>query len=240
MNNINKYLEKIDIFMKNLIKGFIVFLIFWYSSYFQYIPIKLFHIDINNINNTTKVVLSLFSSLIVFTIFFIIYRKELKEEFKIFLKNREEYTNIGIRYWIISLVIMVVTNYILNVILNAGGANNEKAIQGMIKSFPLLMLIEAGIFAPFNEEIVFRKVLKDTFKNKWIFIILSFILFGGAHVVLSSNTLTDYLYIIPYGVLGASFAISYYKTNNIFTPITMHMLHNSILIVLSILLTFLK
>ena len=69
--------------------------------------------------------------------------------------------DIGIRYWIIGLIIMFAINYILNIVLKAGGANNEKAVQTMIKAFPLLMFIDAGILAPFNEEIVFRKTIKE-------------------------------------------------------------------------------
>lgn len=228
----NKLYEK----TKYIIKGLIVFTIFYSSVYLQYIPIKLFNIDIKTMSNTMAVVLSAFSSLITLLIFFLIYRKEIKKDFKDFIKNKNNYMETGIRCWMIGLAIMFFTNIILNFIFKAGGANNEKTVQTMISSFPLLMLIDAGIIAPFNEEIVFRKTLKDIFKNKWIFIILSFILFGGAHVISSSETLIDYLYIIPYGALGASFAYAYYKTDNIFTSISLHMIHNTILILLSMLI----
>ncbi|MBR3146421.1 MAG: CPBP family intramembrane metalloprotease [Bacilli bacterium] len=229
-------MKKFDDKTKYIIKGIIVFIIFYSSVYIQYIPIKLFNIDVKTMSNTMTVVLSTFSSLVLFLIFFFIYRKDLKKDFKMFWKNKEEYMDVGIRCWILGLIIMFAVNYILNIILKAGGANNEKVVQTMIKSFPLLMIIDAGILAPFNEEIVFRKTLKDIFKNKWIFITLSFLLFGGAHVINSSKTLIDYLFIIPYGALGASFAYAYYKTNNIFTSTTLHIIHNTILILISILI----
>lgn len=228
----NKLSEK----TKYIIKGIIVFLIFIYSSYLIYIPIKLFKINTKTMSTTTAIVLSSFSTLITFIIFFIMYRKDLKKDFKDFIKNKDDYMDIGIRCWIIGLVIMFASNFILNYILQAGGANNEKIVQTMIKSLPLLMLVDAGILSPFNEEIVFRKTLKDIFKNKWILLILSFLLFGGAHVASSSKTLLDYLFIIPYGALGASFAYAYYKTDNIFTSISLHMIHNIILIMISIFL----
>lgn len=229
-------MKKIDDKTKYIIKGIIVFIIFYSSVYIQYIPIKLFNIDVKTMSNTMTVVLSTFSSLVLFLIFFFIYRKDLKKDFKMFWKNKEEYMDVGIRCWILGLIIMFAVNYILNIVLKAGGANNEKVVQTMIKSFPLLMIIDAGILAPFNEEIVFRKTLKDIFKNKWIFITLSFLLFGGAHVINSSKTLIDYLFIIPYGALGASFAYAYYKTDNIFTSTTLHIIHNTILILISILI----
>jgi len=219
---------------KYIIKGTIVFLIFELSVYLQYIPIKLFNINLKTMTTTTATFISSFSTIITTMILFFIYRKDLKKDFKIFIKNKDKYMDIGIRCWIIGLLIMFASNFILNYLLKAGGANNEKAVQVMIKSVPLLMLIDAGILSPFNEELVFRKTLKDIFKNKWIFIILSFLLFGGVHVLSSAKTTLDYFYIIPYGALGAAFAYAYYETDNIFTPISLHMIHNIILILISI------
>lgn len=209
-------------------------MIFELSVYLQYIPIILFKIDIKTINIATATVISSFSTIVTFIILFLIYRKDLKKDFKVFFKNKDKYMDVGIRCWIIGLAIMFLSNLVLNYILQAGGANNEKAVQAMIKSAPFLMLIDAGLLAPFNEEIVFRKTLKDIFKNKWIFVGLSFLLFGGVHVVSSAKTIFDYLYIIPYGALGGAFAYAYYETDNVFTPISIHMLHNTILILISI------
>lgn len=221
---------------KYIIKGIIVFLIFEFSVYLQYIPVILLNINVKTMSYKTAVVLSTFSSIVTFFIFFLIYRKDLKKDFKDFWKSKENYMDTGIRCWIIGLLIMFASNFILNFLLKTGGAANEKTVQTMIKTLPILMIIDAGFIAPFNEEIVFRKTLKDIFKNKWLFIILSFLLFGGVHVISSAKTILDYLYIIPYGALGAAFAYSYYKTNNLFTSITLHMFHNIILILISILI----
>lgn len=229
-------MKELDRKIKFIIKGLIILTIFYCSKYLQYIPVKIFNIDVKNITGTMAVILSTFSSIIIFFIFFLIYRKDLKKDFKNFWKNKEDYMDVGIRCWIIGLVIMFASNIILNFILKAGGANNEKAVQTMIQSLPLLMFIDAGILAPFNEEIVFRKTLKDIFKNKWIFVIISFLLFGSVHVLGSAENILDYLYIIPYGALGAAFAYADYETDNIFTSISLHMIHNIILIIISILI----
>ena len=223
---------------KAIIKAIVIFLIFWYSSYIQYIPIYLFKLDVKHLSNAMHVILSTFSSIVVFVIFFFIYRKDLKHDFKIFRKKRSEYMDIGLKWWGIGLFVMFIINFILTYALKAGGANNEQAVQSMIKTLPWLMLIDAGFIAPFNEEIVFRKTLKDVFKNKWIFVGLSFLLFGGAHVISSAKIITDYLYLIPYGVLGGAFAMAYYETDNIFTSISLHMIHNIILILLSIIMLY--
>lgn len=227
-------MKKIDDKLKYVIKGLFTILIFWFSPYFKLIPIKLLKLNINNLSPTTSIILSLFSTLIIVFILFFLYRSDLKDDFKKFIKNKEENMDIGVRYWIVGLILMMAVNFILNSVFKLGGANNEQSIQKMIKILPLLMLIDAGVLSPFVEEIVFRKTLKDVFNNKWVFVILSFLFFGLAHVVTSAQVATDYLYVIPYGILGASFALAYEKTDTIFTSIFLHMLHNTILVILSI------
>ena len=221
-----------------IIRGLLTFTIFYSAAYLQYIPIKLFQIDVNNLTDLMKALLSTYSSIIVLFILYFLYRKDLLEEFQKFRKNFIKNMDIGVQCWIIGLVIMMITNTIITFVFKAGGANNENAVQAMIKAQPLLMLLDAGIIAPFNEELVFRKTLKDVFgKYKWLFVGLSFLLFGGAHVINSASVWTDYLYIIPYGALGASFAYAYYKTDTVFTSMSMHIIHNTVLVLLSILPT---
>ena len=221
--------------LKYIIRGLIVFLLFHYSVYLQLIPIKLLNIDVHNVSNKMIVLLSAFSSIGIAFILFFIYHKDLKKEFKKFMKDPMGNMDVGMKYWIIGLIIMMVSNLFLSQVLKSSGANNENTVQEMLKSLPWLMVIIAGFFAPFSEEIVFRKTLKDIFKNKWVFAELSFLLFGGAHVIDSAKTIIDYLYIIPYGALGGAFALAYYDTDTIFTSMTMHMIHNLILAVTSVL-----
>ena len=219
---------------KIIIRSIIVFLIFTYSFYLKLIPIKVFNLDINNISTEMNVLLSTFSSILLVFIFFFIYRKDLIKEFHIFKKNLANNLDIGLRYWFLGLVIMVVSNLIISYFFNSNGAENENIVQSFIKYLPGIMLINAGLLAPFNEEIVFRKTLYDVFKNKWVFAFFSFLFFGGAHV-LGGTTLVDYLYIIPYGALGGAFALAYYETKSIFTSMSFHMFHNITLVLVSIL-----
>lgn len=230
----------IEMFDKNLIgkieKGFLVFILFWYSALLQYIPIVLFKLDVSTLSQSMQVILSAFSSTIVLFLLVFLYRKDLTEDFKKFKNHLMTNIDTGFKCWFIGLLAMMVSNIIISMVFKTGGANNENQVQNMISALPWLMVINAGIIAPFNEEIVFRKTLKDVFKNKWIFVLLSFLLFGGAHVINSAKTLVDYLYIIPYGALGASFAFAYYKTDTVFTSISFHMIHNLTLVLISIFL----
>lgn len=222
--------------IKGLIIGIVAFLIFYFSAYFQLIPILLFNMDLNNITGAQNVMLSTFSNCVLLIILFLIFRKDLIEEWKRFRKNFLENIDIGIKYWLVGLGIMMISNIIITFVVNLGQAANEQAVQSMISSLPWLMLINAGLIAPCTEEIIFRKGFKKAFPNKWLFIILSALVFGALHVVTSMTSPIELLYIIPYGALGAAFAYMYQKTDTIFTSIAMHMFHNTALILLSILL----
>ena len=130
---------------------------------------------------------------------------------------------------------MFISNIIINIIIGNGQAENEKIVQQMITYAPYIMVINAGIIAPIIEEITFRKAFKNVFNNKWLFILSSSLIFGSLHVITKLTSPLDLLYIIPYSSLGISLAYMYYKTDTIYTSITMHIFHNTILTILSIL-----
>lgn len=225
-------LDKIKI--NKIIKGIIVFALFWYSTFFQYIPIYLFKLDTKNISLSTQCLLSLFSGFVVAILFIVIYWKDLKRDFITFKRNFFKYMDESFKYWILGLFVMCFSNILIRLLFHTNGANNENALQELIKALPWAMFISAAITGPFNEEIVFRKTLIDVFKNKWVVTFLSFLLFGGAHVILNATVWTDYLYIIPYGALGAAFAYADCKCENIIPSIFMHITHNTVLLLISI------
>lgn len=224
---INKFIN-----VKELLKGILIFILFCFSSLFQLIPITLF-----NIKRTTSnsIILSTFSNICLLIILIIIYRRELIKEFKLFKKNLLENLDTGIKYWLIGLLVMMISNIIITYILGLNQAQNEQAVQKMINKMPIMMLITAGFIAPITEEITFRKTFKNIFLNKYLFIILSGLVFGSMHVITSYSNPLELLYIIPYGSLGMAFAAMYYKTDTIYTSISIHMLHNTILTLVSIL-----
>ena len=213
---------------KNIFKSIIVFLLFVYSAYFAYIPMLLFNIDKPSTNMV--ILLNCFSNVLLFFIFFMIYRNELRKEWKIFSNNKLNCINAGFKYWFSGLLIMVLTNYIINSIMGFKGAENEQIVQSWITNMPYLMLFNVGLIAPFNEEITFRKAFRNVFKKKWMFAILSGFIFGLLHVIEAGQ----YIYILPYGILGFMFCLAYDETKTIFTPLCYHMFHNIVLTLISI------
>ncbi len=192
--------------------------------------------NIKEITKSQTIYISVYSSIIVSFILLIIYRKDLIEEFKKFKKDLLKNIDTGLICWLTGIIIMIIINFILITVFKSNGANNENAVQELIKISPWIMGIDICLIAPFNEELVFRKAIKDIIKNKYLFVFLSFLIFGGAHVVSSAKTLVDYLYIIPYGVLGAVFAIAYYKTDTVYTSMTFHIIHNTMAFLISVFL----
>ncbi|MBO5414361.1 MAG: CPBP family intramembrane metalloprotease [Bacilli bacterium] len=225
--------EKLKKYSK-LIKGILALTIFFSTSFIQRLIIIILDTNIDKLTPKLGVIISCISSLIVTSLLVILYRKDLIKEFKIFKDNLSENIDVGIKYWLLGLVGMMVSNLILNVVLNAGQAENEELVQKMIDTMPYLLLISAGILAPITEELVFRKAFKDNIKNKIIFPIVAGLVFGYLHVA-GASSLVQFLYIIPYSSLGIAFAVTYNKTNTVFTSISMHMFHNIALTLLSIL-----
>lgn len=222
--NIKKY--------KNIMKGITALVLFFLSSTIQRLFVMIF--GIKKITNTNAVILNFSSSFIILLCLLFLYQKELKKEWNIFKKNLADNMDIGLKYWLLGLAGMMVSNITLSILFQNDGADNEQLVQQMITSLPILMVFSAGFIAPIVEEITFRKVFRDNIKKDILFILVSGIFFGFLHVFPADN-LGQFLYIIPYSSLGISFAIMYQKTNTVFTSISMHMMHNTILTLLSIL-----
>lgn len=220
---------------KYILKSIITFILFYYSSYLQLIPILILNLNLDKLSGTNKVLLSMYSNIILLIILILLYKNDLKNEFKKFKENLNKNIDTGFKYWLIGLMTMFISNIIINIIIGNGQAENEKIVQQMITYAPYIMVINAGITAPIIEEITFRKAFKNVFNNKWLFILSSSLIFGSLHVITKLTSPLDLLYIIPYSSLGISLAYMYYKTDTIYTSITMHIFHNTILTILSIL-----
>ena len=217
-----------------ILKGIIVMLLFFNSNYIKLFFATILNIKIKNISNLNYLILTILSDVVLSFIFYFIYRKELKKDFNTFKNNFNKCFDSGLKYWLIGLSIMVIANILIAMFTPLSNSTNEKSVQSLIPTSPALMFIAAGIFAPIIEEITFRKTFQTIFKNKWTFALISFLVFGYIHVMNSNNPL-ELLYIVPYGSLGLVFALTDYETNTVFTSIMMHMIHNSMLIILSLL-----
>ena len=226
-------IEKIE---KKIIKALISFSLIILMLLWGIIPniiLLLLNIDINTLNDTTIYIITLINDILFLTILISIYYKSIKKNlFQYFKYNLKENLKTSISYWLIGLGIMVVSNLFIAIIMNGQLADNEETVRNMIDIAPLYMLFQLAIYAPISEELIFRRSIRDIFDNKWLYALVSGLIFGGLHVISSITNLTSLLYLIPYCSLGIVFALLYYKTNNIFSSITVHALHNTLALIL--------
>lgn len=210
-------------------------LLFFFSSLFKYIPAFLFKLDLNNISTTTQVYLSTFSNIVCFTILILMYRKDIINGFKDIKQKKGKPLLDGFNYWFIGLMIMVLSNTILSALSNIGTSTNEAQIRIFLES-SWISILSIAIISPIIEELVWRQSVYDICKNKWIYIFSSGIIFGALHVFSSPITsIIDVLYLIPYCSMGIAFAYTQYKTKNIIPSITLHVIHNSLNVISTLL-----
>lgn len=226
-------------------KGIFIIALFQVLPYFVS---PFFYNIIKNGGFWTRNFAYLLYEMILVGIFCVIYRKTLVEDWKDFKKNRKEYMKVAIPLWIKGLILMVVSNYMINIFITNGNiAANESFNRSIMLKLPIYSITSMVFLGPIMEELVFRKSLKKAFSNMYVFAIVSALIFAGFHVATGIESFSaiftqwkELLFIIPYGALGYMFAIAYHKTNNIFTSISMHIMHNSLsvgLVLLSFLLS---
>lgn len=199
-----------------------------------YLFINILTIYITNwLYPTHKVIVNIINLTTPFFICFIliiIYKNVFKNKFKDFQKNIQKYLSEIFKYWIVGVVLMIIINTIISSITGNIPINEENN-RTLFNSLPLYSIISTVFLAPITEELIFRASFKNISNNKYVFAFISAFLFGLLHVVFNG----DYIYILPYACLGFFIALSYYETDNILVPMTMHAFHNTFSILLLIL-----
>ena len=223
-----------DWFKKNSKFLIVILLYLLYQSNFIIAFISSLGINVNSIPRTPRIFLFAFIDLIYIVILILMFKKEIIKGLKDLKENFLNRAILSLNCWVVGCVIMTVSSIIIGLILGQNVSQNESLVRENIKIAPLYMLYTCSIIAPIFEEMVFRRSLYGLVKVKWLFIMLSGVLFGLLHVLGSYNSILDFLYIIPYGAMGSCFAYLLTKTKNITLPIIVHMLHNTILVLVQI------
>ena len=194
--------------------------------------------------NITYILAELVTMLILIAIFHQRFFKDWKD-FKV---NYKKYLKQVIFYWIIGFVLMFLSNILINTIISDGIAVNESANRNTLATLPIYSVLAMCIMAPICEELLFRASFKEAFKHAITFSLFTGILFAGMHVATGIESWSisylaknwhELLYFIPYGSIGVAFGYAFYKTNNIFSSISLHMLHNTISVAFILLATLL-
>ena len=209
----------------NFFKSFIGILLF-YSIHI----IVIYTASITNIHSFNIVYFSIDTLLV--TSLFLLYKKEIIHDFKDFDKNYKKYIKVAIKPYIIGILIMMISNIIINKFIINTMAYNEQLDRLVIFKYPLYSVIAMIITGPFIEEITFRLGFKKYINNKYLYYFLATFVFAFIHAYNGIKNPIELIYLIPYGSVSLAFTYILDKTNNIFTNIIIHLMHNTITIYL--------
>ena len=219
----------------NIIKGLTTVSIYFLFSWFSNLPLSLFHIDYNTLPLTFKEIYNFSIELIMLIIIIIIFKNQFKNAWQDIKQNHLNYFSKYFKFYILGVILMMSANALIN-FLGGQMSGNETAIRNQFELAPIYTFCSAVFLAPILEETVFRLAFRNIFKNNFIFITLSGLVFGGLHLLSGISLEFLPLYLISYCSFGIIFAYMLAKTNNIFVTIGFHTMHNGILMSLQVFL----
>ena len=219
-----------------LLKLLLCFIFFFCIGNLTTYVLNLLGINIDLFSNKGLVIYQFVMSLVIFIIMFIAYNKSIKKDLKEFKKNINKNITYIIKMFVIFMIVKYIVSFISILIMtllkfdtSSMTSVNQNLIETYVKTSPFLMIISTAIFAPFYEEVLFRLGIKKVLKNKYIFILISGMIFGLMHVFPLEEGVSLTLGIIQsitYVTMGMFLSYSYYKTNNIFISVGIHFLNN--------------
>ena len=215
------------------IYGIIGFVVWFLFQNYSDLPFEILNI------NPPTLFLEVYTILVeILTILFIflLFKKEIVHMWKDFYENRDKYFKKYFKYWFLILVLMAFSNGIITLINKSEISNNQEAINDMFERLPIYTYILSVFLAPIIEELVFRFCFMKIFNNKYLYIILSGVIFGLFHIIGSFESAYDFLFLVPYSIPGLIFAYILYDSKNIFNTIWLHFVHNGISMLASIIL----
>lgn len=225
-------------YIKNALISTFVILFYFFFNKILLTFLNFFNIKPSTFNDLNQVFYLLGVTIFILFIIILIYLKDLKKNFIDFKNNIKFYFKEYKNYWIIMIFLMILSSMFIS-FFTTDLAQNEETIRATLnKSIPYFIytFISCTITAPLTEELVFRKSIKNIIPNKIIFIIFSGLFFGSMHVIGQTNSIVDYLYILSYSIPGFVLAFTYDKSNNLFIPISIHAFHNTVLLLLQIII----
>ena len=218
--------------VKNIFKLIISFVLFFNLSLVIAYIFKLVGINYSDFNYIDYACLNTFIELIMFVVVLLFYKKYLKKDLVLFKLNKKDYINKIISYFLIFLVVkygVALFSSLLLVMLGSDlvTSENQEAVVTLAKKLPFMMMISTSLLAPFVEEGIFRLGIKKVINNKYLFILVSGLIFGFMHIF--PTELPIYVALIEslnYVTMGLLLAYIYNETDNIYVVVIIHALNN--------------
>ena len=218
--------------VKNIFKLIISFVLFFNLSLVIAYIFKLVGINYSNFNYIDYACLNTFIELIMFVVVLLFYKKYLKKDLVLFKLNKKDYIKKIISYFLIFLIVkygVALFSSLLLVMLGSDlvTSENQETVVTLAKTLPFMMMISTSLLAPFVEEGIFRLGIRKVINNKYLFILVSGLIFGFMHIF--PTELPLYVALIEslnYVTMGLLLAYIYNETDNIYVVVIIHALNN--------------
>lgn len=228
----------------SVLKLLFCFGIFMYISTFFNVILNFFGIDMDNLSLFGKTLLELIAAIVLTLISFLVYRKELVKDFKEFKNGWKSKVLFALKLFGIFMLIKFLASYVSVLIaelfnIDLTTSENQSAINILLGQFPLLIFFSAVFLAPLYEETLFRLGFRKCLEKKWIFIIVSGMLFGLIHIFPTDLPFgLALIQSVPYVTMGICLGYYYQKYDNICYSMLLHFYNNLFSIIVLLLTSF--
>ena len=183
---------------------------------------------------TINIYLNFFSTLVSMIFAVVLFKDFFIDNIRKFKQNLSKNilwsatAGLGINYLI---------SYLANILIilflgTSDSASNQLLFESLIENSFLLMAIQAIVFAPIVEELIFRGLVFRSFRQYNIYLahFISAFCFGFIHIYqgLFAGDFTQLVYLLSYGGMGCAYSFVYEKRKTIVAPMIVHMLNNLI------------
>lgn len=211
--------------IKTLFISLCIILLYFVWPYFSNYLLSFFKLSDN-----LKLYLTLVLNLLCLLLIVMVYARDLKKDFKKFIKNSRNYMKKGFKYFIIGLLGYGGVNFLITVVFEFSNISNDNLVilENVFSDNAFLLFLSTTIYYPIIEEIVFKKTFKDIINNKWLFVFVTAFANAFFAYAFSVSNALSLVYIIPSTIFYMGLSYSYYKTDNIMVPIIYRVIYNLI------------
>ena len=165
---------------------------------------------------------------------FFLFKDRLIQQWNEIRKTKRKFFFEVLKGWLL-LFLMTILFALLSEILKqvlglSGQGQNEASIQSAFKEQPLLIAVFACVIGPLVEELFFRQTLLRYLRKSlptWLSIFIASLAFALTHM--HNLSLSEWVGAVGYLGGGLAFSIIYVKEKeNIYYPLLVHMLGNSL------------
>lgn len=172
--------------------------------------------------------IDLFFDLAILGITILVFKDRIKRDLKLFKENAKAY----LKYIFPKFLLYLLLYFIISIICMKMLPESQKSVNQQTSEFlpTWYLILGVVIIGPILEELIYRIIPRRFISNKVIFIVISAIIFGIAHVTREESIYNAFIHMIPYSVMGGFFAYIYASTDNLTNNTLCHMFHNMIVV----------